>query len=174
MKDTVKITLLITLVFSLPGPLLSQITLNELPYAGLGVSQVNITPVRSTLMSGYDSRKEPFTEIHDSLYATALFFSNERQKILIITADLIGFPFDFIDDTKSIISSRIGIPFENIMIVATHNHGGPSIDENGPESVRVYTGELKKQLAEIALKASKNVVPFRMGIGKGYCNMNIC
>jgi neutral ceramidase len=37
----------------------------------------------------------------------------------------------------------------------------------------VYTGELEKKLTEIALKASKNVLPFRMGIGKGYCNMNI-
>ncbi len=165
--------LIAALIFSLPGLLFSQNTSHAVSYAGLGVSQVNITPESPTLMSGYDSRITPYTEIHDSLYASALFFSNEREKVLLITADLIGFPFEFIDDTKRLISSKIGIPAENIMIVATHNHGGPSIDEHGPETVREYTGELKKQLTEMASKASKNVVPFRMGIGKGYCNMNI-
>ncbi len=173
MKNTKEMILLIALVYSLPGLLFSQNTSPVVSYAGLGVSQVNITPDSPTLMSGYDSRITPYTEIHDSLYASALFFSYEREKVLLITADLIGFPFEFIDDTKNRISSKIGIPAENILIVATHNHGGPSIDENGPESVRLYTGELKKKLTEMAFRASKNVVPFRIGIGKGYCNMNI-
>ncbi len=168
-----KIVFLIILTYSLPGLIFAQNTLNRAPPVGLGVSQVNITPDTPTLMSGYGSRKTPYTGVHDSLYASALFFSGEKQKVLLITADLLGFSFEFVDDTKSVISSKIGIPSENIMLVATHNHGGPSINENGSDTVRKYTAELKKRLTDIAVEASENIVPFRMGMGKGSCNMNI-
>lgn len=137
----------------------------------LGVAQVNITPSQPTLMSGYNSRKTPFTGIHDSLYAYSFYFENTTGKNLLITADLIGFSFDFSDETRSKISSAVGIPSENIMLVATHTHGGPSIDDRG--EIFAYSGELQTKLIDVSLKATEKVVPFKMGIGKTYCNMNI-
>src|SRR5262245_15853715 len=63
----------------------------------LGVSQVNITPEQPVMMSGYDARKTPSTGVHDSLFASALYFSGKQNKALIISADVIGFSFAFID-----------------------------------------------------------------------------
>lgn len=137
----------------------------------LGVSQVNITPSQPTLMSGYNSRKTPFTGIHDSLYAYAFYFEKAKEKNLLITADLIGFSFDFTNEIRSRISSEAGIPSENILLVATHTHGGPSIDDRG--EISAYSGELQTKLIDVSLKATKKVVPFKMGIGKAYCKMNI-
>jgi len=137
----------------------------------LGLGRINITPGEPTLMSGYNSRKTPFTGIHDSLYACSFYFENPTGKYLLITADLIGFSFDFTDETRSKISSAVGIPSKNMMLVATHTHGGPSIDDRGTMSA--YYGELQKKLIDVSLKATKKVVPFKMGIGKTYCKMNI-
>jgi len=142
----------------------------------LGVSQINITPEIPILMSGYEARKTPFTGIHDSLFASALFFKGGNTSLLLITADVIGFNRSFVDDTRNLISSRIGIPSENIMITAVHNHGGPvtkAYEQDVPEAVENYIMELQKKIVIIAVRASEKTVPFRMGIGKGMCDLNI-
>jgi hypothetical protein len=57
----------------------------------LGLAKVNITPQKPTLMSGYGARATPFTGVHDSLYASAFFFTGDNVKMLLITSDIIGF-----------------------------------------------------------------------------------
>jgi neutral ceramidase len=142
----------------------------------LGVSKVNITPGVPIPMSGYDARKGPFTGIHDQLFASALYFKSEKTSLLLITSDLIGFSMEFVDETQKMISDRIGIPPENIMITAVHNHGGPvtkAYETDVPREVDDYVNKLQEQFINMAVQASGKVVPFRMGIGKTACNMNI-
>lgn len=176
MKNKLAFRFLIILISFIPGLTYGQNTINEKTLVKIGVSQINITPETPILMSGYDARTTPFTRVHDELYASALYFSGEKTKTLLITADLIGFSFAFIDDIKKLISSKTGIPSENIMISAVHNHGGPVIktyENDTPQSVDDYIKILKEKLISLAVDATKNPVPFRMGIGKGSCNMNI-
>lgn len=142
----------------------------------MGVSQINITPELPVMMSGYDARKTPFTGVHDELYASALYFSKEKIKVMIITTDLIGFSFAFVDDIKTRISSRTGIPSENIMITAVHNHGGPAVstyEDSLSEANEKYIAKLKEKLVILATKATENPFPFKMGICKGICKLNI-
>lgn len=161
---------LIVLVICIPVLSLGQNTINDKSSVKVGVSQVNITPDSPTLLSGYENRKTPFIAVHDSLYASALYFFSEKTKTLLITADLLGFPNEFANDLKKTISEKIGIPYENIMLTAVHNHGGPQIRTyNGYD----YASVLKGKLIRIAIDASKKIVPMRMGIGKGSCNLNI-
>jgi Neutral/alkaline non-lysosomal ceramidase, N-terminal len=142
----------------------------------LGVSQVNITPLQPVIMSGYDARKTPSTGVYDSLFATAFYFSAEKNAVLLITADLIGFPTVIVDSVNQMISSKTGIPVDRIMIVATHNHGGPAIrtyENKLPQANEDYIKELKGKLVTIAADAMKNPLPARMGIGKTICKLNI-
>jgi hypothetical protein len=168
--------LLIILIIFAQGLAFGQNGINEITSIRLGVSQIDITPEKPTLMSGYGSRNTPFTGIHDKLYASALLFSNEKTKALLITSDLIGYSSDFVDDLKKMISSKIGISSENIMITAVHNHGGPALKTDNvevQEATTEYVKVLKEKLSTLATDASKNLVPVRMGIGKGLCNLNI-
>ena len=142
----------------------------------LGVSQVNITPEQPVMMSGYDARKTPSTGVHDSLFASALFFSGRQNKALIISADVIGFSFAFIDSIKKKIYQRTSLPYDKIMIIATHNHGGPAIytyENNLPQANEEYVKSLYEKLTTLAEDAMKNPVLFQMGVGKGTCNLNI-
>ena len=142
----------------------------------MGVSQVNITPTVPILMSGYDARKTPFTGVHDSLFASALYFKNEKTSLLLITADLIGYNRTFVNETRKMISAKIGIPVENIMITAVHNHGGPvtkAYENDVPDAINQYLKRLQEKFINMSVQASGNVGPFRMGTGKGSCNMNI-
>lgn len=142
-------------------------------YVRLGVSSVNITPDKPAIMSGYGARETPSVGVHDSLYASAFYFTGKKVKNLLITADLLWFPSAFAEELKGLISSKMNISVKNIMLVAVHNHGGPSVGEHGPASVQEYTEVLKNKLVNLAEEASKNPQPFRMGMGKGRCNMNI-
>ena len=62
------------------------------------------------------------------------------------------------------------------MITTAHNHGGPvtrTYESKVSESVDKYVKNLKEKFTTIAVTASKKAVPFRMGVGKGTCKMNM-
>lgn len=142
----------------------------------MGVSQVNITPPAPTVMAGYAGRTQPSTGVHDSLYATALYFSGEKIKAMIITLDLIGFTSAYVDEIKTDLSRVSGVSPENIMITAAHNHGAPSprsTDSDVTNTVPAYVKFMKERLLTMARTASMNPVPVKMGINKGECSMNI-
>jgi neutral ceramidase len=142
----------------------------------MGASQVNITPSVPVPMSGYAARKDPFTGVHDQLFASALCFKSSKTALLIITADLIGFNMQFIDETKKMVSTSTGIKPENIMITAAHNHGAPvtkAYEKDVPEAVENYIKELQQKFVDISLQALEKAAPFKMGTGKGSCSMNV-
>lgn len=158
------------------GPAFSRTPAAEKPAATMGVSRVDITPVKPVLMSGYAARKTPSTGVHDKLFASALWFSCGRTSALLITADLIGFRAEFVDDVKAKIASRTGIPPDNILMAAVHNHGGPTVRTYEPDMPAAnveYVEALKGKLVALAAEASRKTAPFRMGTAKGVCRMNV-
>lgn len=176
MKKTIVSGFSIMLILLLPSVLFSQNKATEKSIIKMGVSQVNITPPAPTVMSGYAARTAPSTGVHDSLYATSLYFAGEKIKALIITVDLIGFTSAFTDELKVDISKASGVSPENIMITAVHSHGAPSprpTDSDTANTVPAYVRFLKERLITMTKAATKNVVPVKMGIGKGSCNLNI-
>ena len=165
----------ILLIFT-SGTILGQENFNANNFLKLGVSQVNITPDKPVRMAGYGVRTTPSTGVHDEIFASAFYFSGPKNDALIITADLCLISEELIGDLKKSISGKTGIYTENIMITVVHNHGGPFLgtdEKKVPESTAEYTRGLKEKLVNLAADASKKAVPFRMGIGKGSCNLNI-
>ena len=159
----------------IPASIIAQNSTNK-GFVKLGVSQTNITPLQPVIMSGYDARKTPSTGVHDSLFASALFFSGAQNKALLISADIIGFPFAFVDTVKKRIALKTGLTADHILLIATHDHGGPAIhtyEDDLPQSNEDYIQTLKEKLVALAADAMKNPQPFSMGIGKGKCTMNI-
>ena len=176
MKDKVFFNLMLILLCFVSGSSIGQSFTNNKDLVKMGASQINITPDQPVLMSGYDARKTPSTGVHDSLFASALFFSDDQNKALLISADLIGFRTSFADSIKKMISLKTGISSDNIMIVAVHNHGGPAIhtyEDKLPQANEDYIKNLEEKFVTLATNAMKDPVPFRMGIGKGVCKLNI-
>ena len=176
MKSRKLFLLAVILPGLVPGLSKGQNSKHDNAFIRMGVSQVNITPEQPVIMSGYDARKTPSTGVHDSLFASALFFSGEQKKALLITADLIGFPTSFVDTVKKMISQKTKLSADNIMIIAVHNHGGPAIhtyENQLPEANEDYIKNLRGKLVSLAADAMKNPRPFRMGLGKGICKLNI-
>src|SRR5437867_13214452 len=117
MKDKVFFNLMLILFCLVSGSSIGQSLTNNKDLVKMGASQINITPDQPVLMSGYDARKTPSTGVHDSLLASALFFSDDRNKALLISADLMGFRTSFADSIRKMMSLKTTIPSTNITIV---------------------------------------------------------
>jgi neutral ceramidase len=170
MKRKIIYGIMIILISNVSDDLYGQSLINTKSLVSLGVSQINITPDEPTIMSGFGARTTPFTKVHDSLFASALFFTSDNEQLLLITADLAGFSSSLNDEIRSMISSRINISFENIMLTATHTHGGPLTN---PERNKNYVDGLKEKLVNVSLDASRNVVPIKMGMERSIYKMNM-
>jgi hypothetical protein len=176
MKIKTVLQLLIVIICLAQEISFGQNTTDESVLVKLGVSKIDITPEKPTVMGGYGFRTSVSTGIHDHLYASALYFTGDKTQTLIITADLLGFTTNFVDDLRTVISSKIGISSENIIITAVHTHGGPGTryyETDTLQTVEGYLKILKEKLTLLAIDATKNITPVQMGIGNTVCNMNI-
>jgi len=141
-----------------------------------GTSKVKITPEAPVRMSGYGNRKDPFKDVHDDLYASAVVFENSDTRACIITVDVIGFSHEFADETRNIIKHETGIPETNILLTAAHNHGGPRTQAYGEEPTdneKAYVQSLQQKIVQIVKEANENVQPVKIGVAKGTCKMNV-
>ena len=149
-----------------------------------GAAKIKTTPETPIPMSGYGSRKDPFKGVHDDLFARTIVFSDGENTAALIAVDLSGFSHKLWDEISTEISEKTGIPKENIMLSATHNHNGPTTREYKEVSgrgynqkysaeVAAYVETLKQKLVSVVAEAKDNLAPVRVGAGEGECLMNI-
>ncbi len=141
-----------------------------------GSATINITPSLPVPMSGYSNRNHPSDGVHDEIFAHSIVFDDGKNKACIVQADLIGFSFEFVDEIISEIEKKTGVPKENCMLVAVHNHSAPTTRVYGEpttDNLTAYTADLKKKLVAVAVEANTKRIPVWIGFGKGKCTMNI-
>ncbi|MCK5402524.1 neutral/alkaline non-lysosomal ceramidase N-terminal domain-containing protein [Candidatus Bathyarchaeota archaeon] len=133
----------------------------------VGVASVNITPALGLEISGFSFGSS--RGILDELYAKVLLLENENETIVIITTDLIGFDFDYVDRIREGIRNAIGVSKDHILLSASHTHSGPAtyflrkwgdIDED-------YMNCLEKKLIGGTVWASQNLTQAEIGFGRG-------
>jgi len=142
----------------------------------VGAAKVNITPKVPIPMSGYGGRKGPFKGIHDDLFIRVILFSDGENKAAIIAADLIVIKTSYWEKVTERLNKEIGIPRENIILCATHTHGGPSpaYRYNFPSAeIIAYTDEMTEKLISVVKEAVLNLTPAKIGAGIGECKLNI-
>ena len=87
----------------------------------LGISRVDITPEIGGHLYGYNPNI--FSDsINDNLEATAFSFRDGEKKFVLINVTLCAVGKEIATDTRNAISEKTGIPFDNIIICATHTH----------------------------------------------------
>jgi hypothetical protein len=84
----------------------------------------------------------------DPLYAKAFVLSESGTIVALVGNDLCSVPRELTDRARRRASERTGIPFSNIVITATHTHGGPE-----------YFGPLREVLHARALKENAGKDP---------------
>jgi hypothetical protein len=105
--------------------------------------------------------------VHDPLWSRAIAVTGSNKvPLIMITTDLPGLAWKYINPVKRRLSKNLNIPFENIVITSTHNHYGP--DASGfwvtmmKGHNKRYTNKLKQWIYQSGLEAWKNMRPAKM------------
>ncbi|NLF18625.1 MAG: hypothetical protein GX595_15445 [Lentisphaerae bacterium] len=130
-----------------------------------GVARADITPPVGVDLCGYGSRPGPSTGVHDDLACTALYLSDGRCELMVLSCDLIGLHHDNVAALRRGITALTGVPSAQIMVACSHTHAGPAtpciryLGETDPD----YLDWLLKTLVVTAGRAREQARPARAG-----------
>ncbi|MCU0914065.1 MAG: neutral/alkaline non-lysosomal ceramidase N-terminal domain-containing protein [Planctomycetes bacterium] len=140
----------------------------------VGIATVAITPEKPMWMAGYASRTKPSEgKVHD-LNAKALALEDARgTRLVIVTADLIGFPRDFRDRLAKTVGARYQLRPESLLLNASHTHSGPELRawrasqtwDLPPEQIELsqqYFETLHGKVVELVGRALADLAPARL------------
>ena len=145
----------------------------------VGLGRVAITPDTPVWMAGYASRTEPGSgKLHD-LWTKAMAIEDASgAKVVIVTADIIGFSLDMTDAVSKRIEDAYGIPRSNLLFNSSHTHCGPVVKNDGlhityglegaNEARAVeYTNQLGEMVYQAIDAALKDLAPGTLSWGVG-------
>lgn len=135
----------------------------------VGSAKRILTPDPLIAVSGGVGAPKPATIKKGELYVRAMVMENGGEKIAIVNIDNLGWPAALGNKSRNLIKD---IPFENILIGATHTHSAPDAyafpDENGNHAADLeYLEWCVVQIADAVKEAVKNMEPAYLKIAVG-------
>jgi hypothetical protein len=152
-----------------------------------GVARVDTTSTVPVRMAGYGSRTAPSQGVAHPLVAKALALADATgHKVVMVTCDIIAFGRTFTNRVKDRVKGKYGLPHEDVVMFASHNHAGPALiepAENGPTTVSprdgfqnnvAYTKGLEDKLVNLIGEALAKMEPASLsyGVGRAHFALN--
>jgi len=133
-----------------------------------GAAVRKITPDPLIPVSGGMGPSRPVNEQAGDLYARAMVFEKDNERVAIVNIDNLGWPSALGDKSRALIP---GVKAENILIGATHTHSGPDAyafpDETGKTTADMeYLDWCVRQIAEAVNEAVEKLEPAFLKIGE--------
>ncbi|UCH34736.1 MAG: neutral/alkaline non-lysosomal ceramidase N-terminal domain-containing protein [Armatimonadota bacterium] len=132
-----------------------------------GAAQVDITPQPGVWLTGYGTRTEPSTGVHDPLFARALYLESAGRRAALVAADIIGFDEDLVGRIRDRVKTRTDIHPSHLMLAATHTHAGPSVKclERMAPADASFLERAVEGIAEAVAAAERDAVEASIGAG---------
>lgn len=125
----------------------------KLPPLQVGYGRSDISPDEGIPLRGYGDTMSRLSDgtVTERLYATCIAFTDETgNTVLLFHLDLCNSNEKIFDPIREEISEATGIPFEQVLVTATHTHSAPDIGNIGAKE---YTKQLNGWLMDAALAA---------------------
>jgi hypothetical protein len=143
-----------------------------------GVAKLDVTPEGPIWMSGYASREKPSEGVLQDLYVRALALEdNSGNRVVIVTADLIGIPRVMADEVCARAAKHYDLDRSQILINASHTHTGPVVWPNlstmydlPPAEVDIlkrYARRVTDAMFNVIGAALGNLEPAALSYGQG-------
>ncbi|MEQ8217446.1 MAG: hypothetical protein RH981_04370 [Arenibacter sp.] len=135
----------------------------------VGAAKRIITPNPLISVSGGVGTPKPTIEKKGELFVRAMVLEKGTEKIAIVNIDNLGWPAALGNRARKLIKN---IPFNNILIGATHTHSAPDAyafpDEKGNYAADLqYLDWCVTQIADAVNEASANLEPAKLKIAVG-------
>src|SRR5262249_21890742 len=98
------------------------------------------------------------------LRASALVVEDARgRRVVLIACDVLMIERDVLDRAARRVEQATGIPFDQILINATHTHHAPTtVTIHGYQRDEAFTRQVEEKIVQAARKAAGRVVPVRL------------
>lgn len=129
--------------------------------------KVDITPEKTegVMVTGHPRMVQG---MRDPLRAGVLVLDDGSTKAAIVTLDVIGAWEPLVREVRKRIEKQAGVPQENIMVTASHNHSAPDFDAN-PE----WGATIIDKIAAAAEQAVSQLTPVTMGYDEDQISFSI-
>lgn len=132
----------------------------------VGYARRDITPKYSVPLGGYGNSSARMSEgLLDYIYTTAIAITDGENTIILIENDLQAAVKAVLGNVREKISSKTGVPVENIMIAVSHTHAAPDLWNASEASIGQYTSELKDTMIKNAVAAFEDMKPTTISAG---------
>ncbi len=149
-----------------------------------GVSRAVITPREAVWMAGYASRTQPSAGTLTDLWAKVLALEDSKgKKVILVTTDLLGFPFKMSNRIRNRISSSYGLTRSQIVLSSSHTHGGPVLQdaltdiyplkEEHKEVIKRYSADLENTISVLVGDAIHSMEPARLYARNGVTRFQV-
>ena len=135
-----------------------------------GVATADITPPPGARLWGYSNRTHGATGTLDPLMAKAVVLRAGDKSVAIVSLDLGRTPEESVL-AKVREKTRLACGVSDLFITASHTHHAPTLEatEDTPNAFGEKVGD---QIAEIICAATQNLVPVRIGVGRGAADLS--
>lgn len=135
-----------------------------------GVARVIITPKEPLWMAGFAVRTHPAEGTLHDLWAKALALEDRSgRQVVLVTADLLGFPKAVSDRIRNQIKAKYGLTKAQIILNSSHTHSGPvlqdalfdiyPLDAEQLAKIRQYSTTLESQIVDLVGEALRKKEP---------------
>lgn len=152
----------------------------------VGTGKVEVTPDAANLPS-------PFLSIHDPLYTRAILIENGKTRALLMNLDVGKISQNLYSKLSVEISTRYGVPADNIVMSAVHDHasvpelgggqpggpggGAPPQTPGGASQVsptmQAFADKVYQGMLQAVEQARASLQPAEMGYGEGKLYLNV-
>lgn len=131
-----------------------------------GAAERYITPPVGTSM--LEPPGMPTTGIHTPLTCRALVLDDGRERVALVTLDLLGMDPPLVAATQAAVLARTGIPGSHLMLTATHNHSAPVTLDCGQDDQRNrdWERDLVGNIAQTVAQAADAPQPVTVAYGR--------
>lgn len=140
-----------------------------------GFSRVDITPPLGIPVAGYFVSR--FADgVLDPLNLRALALQVGENKVVLLSAELVGLRMEMTSEIQQMISDATGLPVEAIYIHCSHTHTGPEartglvpLSDDVNALKEKYIEQLYRKCVDVSLLALDDLKPAKMGYGAQGC-----
>ncbi len=121
-----------------------------------GFARVDITPPLGSYLSGY-FRDRYADGVLDPIELNAIALENGQETVVIVTADILYINLPYSEEIRRLISERINVPKNNVVVVALHQHTSIGLTKHSPKNTifedHAYMDVLHRKFADVAQMA---------------------
>jgi neutral ceramidase len=137
----------------------------------VGATRIDVTPSMQEL-------PKPYLDVFEHIYARTIVVDNGKTRAVLATVDTATISGEFPEQLTQMIAKEAGIPAEQVHLATTHAHDSIRVS-NSPGTTNIphspaFNAKVEAALIEGVRNSIRNLVPARIGFGRGksYINTN--